>query len=144
MESPVPALPSQDAEHLKLLALFHYIVGGIGFFFACFPIIHLIVGIVLLYAPTKPADGAAPQMMVAVLFIGLALFFIVCGWALAFCTILSGRKIAQHKSWLFSMVIAGVLCLFMPFGTVLGVFTIVILNKESVKLLYRSRAATPS
>jgi hypothetical protein len=31
---------------------------------------------------------------------------------------------------------AGVECIFMPFGTVLGVFTILVLNRQSVKELF--------
>jgi hypothetical protein len=31
---------------------------------------------------------------------------------------------------------AGVECLFMPFGTVLGVFTIIVLMRESVKQVF--------
>ena len=38
----------QDSEHLKMLALFHYIVGGLAALFACFPIIHLVLGIAML------------------------------------------------------------------------------------------------
>ena len=34
------------------------------------------------------------------------------------------------------MVIAGVCCMFMPLGTILGVFTLVTLNKDSVKELF--------
>jgi hypothetical protein len=32
-------------------------------------------------------------------------------------------------------------CLFIPFGTILGVFTVVVLSRESVKALF---AATPT
>ncbi len=31
----------QDLEHLRLLSLFHYVVGGIAALFGCFPFIHL-------------------------------------------------------------------------------------------------------
>jgi hypothetical protein len=34
------------------------------------------------------------------------------------------------------MVIAALLCMFMPFGTVLGVFTIIVLVRDSVKALF--------
>ncbi len=38
----------QDEEHLKLLSIFHYVVGGLAALFACFPIFHLIMGIVFI------------------------------------------------------------------------------------------------
>jgi len=39
---------NRDEEHLKLLSIFHYVVGGIAAFFAFFPIIHLVIGIACL------------------------------------------------------------------------------------------------
>ena len=39
---------------------------------------------------------------------------------------------------LFCIVVAGVECMIMPFGTVLGVFTLIMLMKDSVKALFES------
>lgn len=33
----------KDLEHLRLLSIFHYVVGGLIALFACFPIIHLMM-----------------------------------------------------------------------------------------------------
>jgi hypothetical protein len=38
-------------------------------------------------------------------------------------------------------VVAAIECIFMPFGTVLGVFTIIVLSRPSVKALFQSEAA---
>jgi hypothetical protein len=43
---------------------------------------------------------------------------------------------AHRKHYTFCLVMAGVECLFMPFGTVLGVFTILVLNRQTVKELF--------
>jgi hypothetical protein len=45
---------NKDLEHLRLLSIFHYVVGGILALFACFPIIHLIMGIMFLTMPIPP------------------------------------------------------------------------------------------
>jgi hypothetical protein len=37
---------------------------------------------------------------------------------------------------MFSLVIAGVQCMFAPFGTALGVFTIIVLTRDSVRRQY--------
>lgn len=50
--------------------------------------------------------------------------------------ILAGRALAQRRRYTFCLVIAGVACMFMPFGTVLGVFTIIVLLRDSVKELF--------
>jgi hypothetical protein len=39
---------------------------------------------------------------------------------------------------------AAVECLFMPFGTVLGIFTIVVLNRDSVKPLFATPPMPPT
>lgn len=58
------------------------------------------------------------------------------GWAGAICTFISGRLLAKRRKRMFSFVMAALLCMFMPFGTVLGIFTIMVLSRESVQRLY--------
>ena len=38
---------SEDQKQLRLLALFHYIIGGLLVFLACMPLIHLGIGIAI-------------------------------------------------------------------------------------------------
>ena len=45
----------------------------------------------------------------------------------------AGRFLKQQRHDMFCLVIAGVTCMFAPFGTVLGVFTIVVLLPVFVK-----------
>jgi hypothetical protein len=66
-------------------------------------------------------------------------FFLV-GQSLAICIVIAGRFLARRKRYPFVFVIACCECLFMPFGTVLGVFTIVLLSRESVKAAFNGAA----
>jgi len=129
---------NNDEEHLKLLALFHYVVGGIGAVFACLPLIHVGLGVAMLFDSKilAGAHGAPPPAFAGIFFILLGGFLVLLGWAMAVCTIISGRFLAKRKHRTFSFVIAAILCAFMPFGTVLGVFTIIVLSRDSVKTLY--------
>ena len=128
---------TKDTEHLKLLEIFHYIVGGVAFLFACLPLIHLALGIAIIVAPESMGSNSQPApAFVGYLFAGMAIVFILIGWTSAICTIASGRMIARRKRRMFSIVMGGILCVFFPFGTALGVFTIIILSRESVKSLY--------
>lgn len=76
MESTfVPTLPNKDDEHLRLLALFHYIVGGLAALFACLPLIHVGMGIMMLRNPEFLAGdqkGAPPPAAIGYLFIFLS------------------------------------------------------------------------
>ena len=142
METTPAPQRNSDAENLNLLAVFHYIVGVIGFLFACFPIIHLVIGIVMIAGAGSghaARGGEAAPAFVGYAFAGFAAVLILLGWAMAICTIISGRMIARRRHRTFSFVLGAILCVFFPFGTVLGVFTIVVLNKDSVKALYDQR-----
>jgi len=52
--------------------------------------------------------------------------------------------LSRRKGYSFALVIACIECLFVPFGTILRVFTIVALLRESVKELFaRTQTAPP-
>jgi len=125
---------NQDKEYLKLLSIFHYIVGALTALFACFPLIHVAIGIAMLSGAFDGKD--TPPRILGLLFIIIPGFMILCGWALAVCILIAGSKLARYRSRTYCLVIAGIECIFMPFGTVLGVFTIIILMKDSVKELF--------
>jgi hypothetical protein len=50
--------------------------------------------------------------------------------------VLSGFFLLQKRNRLFSLIVGGVNCLQIPFGTALGAFTILVLSRESVRQLY--------
>lgn len=130
----------QDTEHLRLLSIFHYVVAGLQATFACFPIIHFVVGTAMVAIPPNRGDGAegvwVPKAM-GCFFMAISGALILAGWTLAACMVLVGRNLAARKRHTFCLVVAGIesaAC--MPFGTALGVFTIVVLLRPSVKALF--------
>jgi hypothetical protein len=130
-------MPS-DQEHLRLLSIFHYIVGGLAALFSLFPLLYAAFGWFMLYASAHPQmqQGAPPPAFVGWIFIGVGCFGFLAGLALAMCIVLAGRFIARHRRYWFAFVVACVQCLFFPFGIILGVFTIIILSRTSVKQLF--------
>lgn len=127
-----------DVQHIKILSIFHFVVGGLSAVFSSMFLIHLFMGLSLLISPESWSGGnseAPPQFFGYMLtFIG-ALFFLL-GIAFSCCVVYSGLLLKRIKKRIFSLVMACVECIFIPFGTVLGVFTIIVLSKESVKQLY--------
>jgi hypothetical protein len=132
---------NEDDRYLKLLSIFHYVVGGIAGLFACFPIIHFAIGISMLISSFTPSAQDGPPALFGLLFTLIPGGIILLGWAFAICIILAGIFISQRKNYMFCMVMAGIECTFTPFGTVLGVFTIVTLIRPSVKELFITQAA---
>jgi hypothetical protein len=130
---------SKDDEHLDLLAVFHYIVGGLIGIFACLPLIHLVLGLLMLFAPAESWDGTPPPRFMGWLFAGVGGIFILVGWTIAIFMIVAGRRLAKRTHYRYCFVMACIACTFMPFGTVLGVFTIVVLMRDSVKASFAGR-----
>ncbi len=131
---------SKDEEHLRLLAIFHYVVAVLGALFACFPLIHVAIGLMLFHHrgfPNQAGQDVPPQWF-GLVFVVVGGFFVLLGWTAAICTFISGRYLARRRKRLFSFVMAAILCMFMPFGTILGIFTLIVLSRESVQQLYRS------
>ncbi len=131
-------MPEPIEHHLRLLSIFHYVVAGLVILFACIFIIHLVMGIVILAKPELLRDsrGQLPPRIVGVIFTVLGGLAVTAGWALGGCLIAAGRFIARRKKYMFCFVVAIISCIFSPFGTVLGVFTLIVLSRPSVKALF--------
>jgi hypothetical protein len=128
---------TRDEEHLRLLSIFHYAVAGLAGLISLFPIIHLIIGLIFVFASHRvTSNGELPPAFIGWIFVILAATFITLGWIMAALILTAGRFLARRKHYQFCLVMAGIECLFMPFGTILGVFTIVVLVRESVKPLF--------
>ena len=138
---------NQDLEHLRLLSIFHYVVGGLVAFFACFPLLYLFFGLLMLVAPVVfehgrhgPADDRAFLQFMGLMMMFGGMAFTLIGWGYSVCIFLAGRFLSQQRHYTFCLVIAALLCMNTPFGTVLGVFTIVVLMRPSVKLLFEPQS----
>ncbi len=130
---------NQDLEHLKLLSIFHYVVAGLMALVACFPVIHLAIGIAFLTGNMPEPKGAAPPpKLFGIMFTLIPAIFIVTGWVMVIFVALAGRSLGQQRRYTFCLVVAGIECLFFPFGTILGVFTIVVLVRSSVSSLFEA------
>jgi hypothetical protein len=136
-----------DQQQLRFLSKAHYVLGVIAGLMSCSFVFYIYIGIAmgnglrdLSKGPPDPdfADplqmmGVPQHAMVAAGAIGLLL-----GWALAVAIIYAGRCIKTHKYYLFTVLVSGICCLFVPIGTVLGIFGLNILMRPSVKALFTS------
>ncbi len=128
---------NDDREHLRLLSIFHYVVAGFAGLFACIPLIHLTIGLAFLSGRFPGADGPDPNgRLVGGVMVAIASVILLFGWTLVALLVLAGRSLARHRRYTFCLVMAAISCAFMPFGTVLGVFTLLVLLKPSVKELF--------
>jgi len=138
---------NQDKEHLQLLAIFHYVVAGLAALLSFFPLLYTTVGTIFIFAArhgtAKPGEDLPPEFLGWIFAVLGALLFLI-GIAMAICILIAGRSLALRKRYSFAFVMACIECLFIPFGTILGVFTIVVLSRESVRALFSPATAQAS
>jgi len=139
--NPPPALTSQDSkdyDHLKLLTVFHYVVGSLTVVFSSIFIVHIVMGISFITHPEMWNSGKdnAPPAFLGYFIAAIGAIIVLTGWTMGILTIYSGRCIKNRKKWMFSSVMAGINCAFFPFGTALGIFTFIVLLRDSVKQIY--------
>src|SRR5215469_9281095 len=100
---------NQDKEHLRLLAIFHYIVAGLGAFFSFFPLLYATIGAIFIFAARhgtpKPGEQLPPEFIGWIL-IGVGSFLFLLGIAMAICILIAGRCLSHHKGYSFALVIA--------------------------------------
>jgi len=137
---------NEDESHLNILSIFHYVVAAMAGLIACFPIIHLVIGISMLTGSFFPrasdAGEAFPFTLFGLFFTIIPAAIILFGWAFAICLAVAGHFLSKKQRYMFCLVMACVSCIFMPFGTVLGVFTILVLMRPPVKAMFHYGPAT--
>jgi hypothetical protein len=133
----------KDAEHLRLLSVFHFVMAGFAFLGLGFMLLHFLLISQFMRPEFWKALNAAnppPKEVMAILMVVYCLigFFLIMGAALNF---VSGLFLRKRQNRLFSMIVAGLNCLHVPFGTALGVFTFIVLSRDSVRRLYEQNRA---
>lgn len=135
-----PPIPSKDAEHLRILAICHYVMAGLAVVGLAFLALHYSIMRMVFMNPKimeKPANDMpfTPAEFIGIFqwfYVFMAVWFVVGG----LLTFIAGRFIHCRVNRTFSLVIAGLNCLHFPFGTALGICTLIVLTKDSVMRLY--------
>jgi hypothetical protein len=129
---------NRDEEHLRLLAIFHYVAGGLFAFFGCFAIFYIVFG-ALIASGRLPTNGQDVPGF-GLIFVAIGATVMLLMWGIATCLFLSARFMARRQHLTFSIVVAAISCIQVPFGTILGVFTLIVLSRPSVKAIYSAAA----
>lgn len=130
-----------DANHLKILSIGYYVYAGITALMSFIAVIYMVMGWALMSGkiPSGPSPSTTmpnENEMVGGLFLSLGSIFFVIIIAMAILCFLVARYISARKHPVFCMVIAAICCLNIPLGTIIGVFTFVVLGRPSVKSLF--------
>ncbi len=143
---PVPGHDAPDDEqHLRLLSVFYYVMSGLSGLGACVGMFYGVFGIVMTAAPdAMTSSGSPPPPAIGWLLIGLGVFVVLLSAGFSLVDFLVGRFIARRTHRTYCLVVAGITCLSVPIGTVLGVFTMLVLMRPSVRAMFRAPDEGPS
>lgn len=135
LPTPADGFTKSDTDQLDLLGILAFVYAGLQTFMGLFWVAYAGFFGYMFNSMSSGRGAPPPQVgiVLIVLFGGLALLM----WTLAGCLIASGVFLRRRQRHTFSFVVACVICLFMPLGTALGVFTLIVLSRASVKRGYQ-------
>lgn len=131
-----------DADHLKVLEIVFYVAGGMTALFSCIFIFHFVIFLVFGLNPqmfqnsSSHAHGEPPPAGIFLVFAVIIGCVILLGWTFGALQIYTGLCLRRRRRRIFVMVISAIECLFVPWGTLIGVFTLILLQRPSVAALF--------
>ena len=126
-----------DDEHLRLLSYGYVFSGVMTGLFSLLGLFYAGMGLVMSRVVStvaqngSHADQVPPEALVNI-FILFGFVFFLAAITLAALKLWTSRCIRQRRSRMLCMVVAGVCCLGIPYGTVLGVCTFLVLGRQGV------------
>ncbi len=124
-----------------MLSIFHYVLSGLCLIPFLYGMFYVIIGVFVGGAIISGGDvrrpgEPSPEVIGGIfggMFVVIGLAFAVIALTVGILLFKNGRNLSKRKSYNFCFVVACISCALIPFGTVLGVFTIITLTRESVK-----------
>lgn len=138
--------PLITAHDLRLLSIGYYIQAGIAAFYTLMLLGYsaflstLLVNLGRISQQTN--QQPIPAAVLSILSIVLA---VIIGIACAYtaCLFIAGFWLRRLRNLLFIQIIAALNCLAIPYGTVLGIFTFMVLQRPSTKQLFSAGGMPP-
>lgn len=121
--------PNDD--YLRIISVCYYVLGGLTMLVSLLPLFHVFLGIMMLSGEINGKQP--PPAFIGVLFILIGVFVICLAAAFGGCLLYTGKCFRERRHYIFCMVMSGLSCSSFPLGTVLGVFSIILLSKPEVR-----------
>ncbi len=124
----------RDERHLKVLSKLQILYGITNLFVAYY---YYRAIFIFVDGYRRILEQSHPELEVA-LWIGFGFVLFLIGIVILFCIILAGQSLARYENYQFCFVVAVLECLVLPIGTILGIATILVLRRDTVKALFSS------
>ena len=148
-------------ERLRLLALGYYVKGAMGAVFISFLLFHFVFLLGFSFIPQsawnpppkrattaeslsvapspspRPVNQGPPVVMLRI-FAAVIGVIILLGWTFGALTIYAGRCIQKRNHRVFIFVMAGLNCILIPWGTLLGIATFTVMQSPAGQEAFRN------
>ena len=125
----------ENEQYLRILSLGHYVLAGVVGLFSLIWLLYVYFGQAMMSGQFE-GEPAPPAVGIFMTAFGVAMLVLGAGFAVAL--IVAGQMLEARRRFTYCLVIAGIACALAPFGTVLGVFTILVLMRPEVKALFEA------
>ena len=135
-----------DDEHLRLLRIGYFVVGCVSALYSLIGVFYAGMGALMggvMHAALKHSDKPSPALMMGVFAVlGIGVFALFGTHALL--SFLTARNLRLRRSRTLCFVTAAFSCLYIPFGTLIGIYTFSVLGRPRVVALFdRTSPADP-
>ena len=131
----------QDREHLRLLTIFYYIWAGFQALGGLVGLAFMGIGAFIASSPQIAQANNPPPPWFGAIFAGLGALVFVSVEGMAALSFFTGQFLSRRQRHTFCVVISVLNCLSLPLGTALGVFSILVLQRPSVKALFADKGS---
>ena len=169
MSPPALSEPEEQIivrERLRLLAIGFYVKGTVGAVFVSFLLIHFVMLLGVSFIPEsswnpppkseraieslsvtpsptpRPVNQPPPAILFRI-FAGVIGAIILLGWTFGALTIYAGRCVQKRRHRMFIYVMGALNCVLIPWGTLLGIATIIVLQTPAAQREFAATVAVP-
>lgn len=135
-----------DEEHLKILSICYMVSAAISAVFSLFGLMYAAMGTVMTEAIKRAPElaanssGGPPPEFIGWIFGAFGVGFFLLSITLAGLKLGVALCLRKRKGRVFCMVVGVIECLGVPYGTLLGIFTFIVLGRETVTRMFEANA----
>jgi hypothetical protein len=137
-----PYLTREDAEQLHLLRIGYYVVGGGSALASLFPLLYVGLGAWMAMGgfASSSSKGAPPPPLVGWIVIVIGVFATAAIASMAVLSLLAAGALRARRQRTFVMVVGALHLMHAPLGTLLGVFSLLVLQRPSVRATFETNS----
>lgn len=133
-----------DDEHLKLLSVGYLVSGGLTALFSLFGLFYAGMGLFMLAIALSQKSSSAPPVAAALMFGTMGLLFLALFVVMTICKFRVASCLRRRQSRTFCLIVAALTAIEFPYGTMLGVFTFLVLCRPSVEQHFNAPSVPPA